>query len=172
MSNYAVINGASRDYDYLKSIYSKYFDLSSKLEILELGNFCLDHTLVLQDNFPNSNITSYDDLSDIINTDENFIDIWKENYRKLSKNVEVILGTFQNSHNLKDFYNLIIIDVGTESDNIISILTKIKKFNHIFLLSPMSNPIKLKQRALVVNFLKKHGYSYKIIKSPWIHIHE
>lgn len=172
MSSYELINGASISYNYLKSLYSKNFDMSDNLEILEIGNFCLDHTLVLQNNFPNSNITTYDNMGDVINGDKNFIDIWKKNYSKLNKNVEIILGTFQYSHNLKEFYHLIIIDVGRNSDNIIEILLKIKKFSHIFLLLPMSSTDRIKHRNRVIKFLNKKKYTYKIINSPWIHIYE
>lgn len=172
MSNYELINGASADYKYLKSIYSKNLDMTGNLEILEIGNFCLDHTLILQNNFPNSNITTYDDLGDVIDGDESFISIWKTNYSKLNKNVEIVLGTFQHSHNLKNFYHLIIIDVGRSSDNIIEILSKIKKFSHILLLSPISSVDKIKHRKRVIKFLKEKKYTYEVINPPWIHIYE
>lgn len=172
MSEYAYINGAKKHYNYLTSVYSKYFDLTSDINILEIGNFCLDHTLYLQEVFPQAKITSCDDMGNVINTSEDHISIWKENFKKLSKNTDLILGTFQHSHNIKDYYDLVIIDVGTEIDNILEILQKIKKYKHIFLLSTEVTIEKQRVRKMIIDYLDQQQYNYELLKTPWIHIYD
>lgn len=172
MDEYSFINGAKKGYGYLKSIYSKYFDLQSEIHILEIGNFCLDHTLYLQDTFPNAKITSFDDMGNVINTERNFIHIWKEHFKKIKKNTDIILGTFQHSHNIKSYYDLVIIDVGTEIENIIAILEKIESYKHIFLLSSEATDEKQKIRNMVINYLDNKKYNYELLNTPWIHIHD
>jgi len=165
--SYNILNGMRADYDYLHSQYEKYFNFHDKLEI---GHLCFDYTLVLQDTFINSRITTYDNFDEHYLTDFKYFDKWKRRYSKLNSNVNVILNSFQSYRNEKMHYNLIVIDVGSDFDNLTRIFENIFTYDHIFLNLPNSNIEKKRKRKKVLSAIKDVKCEY--LKGPWVHIYE
>jgi hypothetical protein len=150
----------------------KHYNSDENLEILEIGIFALDFTYNLFETFTNSTITSYDSLSDMLDCPETFL-YFAENYKKMDTRLNIVLSKFQESHVLlKKYYDLVVIDVGRHSDNIIKILEKLPKNKNTMLLLPWGTENKDENRRIVLEYLKENNYNVEILRRAWVRIYE
>lgn len=150
----------------------KYFKSDEKLEILEIGTFALDFTYNLFKTFENSTITSYDSLCDMLVYPETFL-YFAENYKKMDARLNIVLSKFQESHVLlKEYYDLIVIDVCVSSPESIEIIKKLPKNKNTMLLLPWGTEKKDEHRRVVLEYLTENKYNVEILKRAWIRIYE
>ena len=130
-----------------------FYDKLTPINILEIGVFTLDFTVDLYNYFLNAKISCYDSLYDMHEYPEVF-SYFLKNYNKIRDRTTVTLGLFQDPHvSICSYYDLTVIDVGSDSTNILEIIQKLPKSKNIFLLLPSSTETKVIQRNIVLDYL-------------------
>lgn len=129
--------------------------------ILEIGTGSAQFTKVMYDSFPNSYIYSIDTLS---NLHKKFYLELIETASEIRDRVTFIIANdFTNLIDLEKI-NFVIIDIGSNALNIISVLEKIDCFPNTFVMVPWSDEKKKKERLKVLNYLKDRNIKWTPVR--------